>query len=151
MLNRLKQVFKSLKENDVHYLVIGGIATILYGIPRTTFDLDILIEPTMENAENLLKAFLNAGLITADLTSPEELLKNEITVFKDVVRIDVQTQTPGIIFSEAWNHKNIVNYEGQDILVVSLKDLIASKEASSRDVDKQDVALLKRYGNNKDK
>ena len=151
MLNRLKQVFKSLKENDVHYLVIGGIATILYGIPRTTFDLDILIEPTMENAENLLKAFLNAGLITADLTSPEELLKNEITVFKDVVRIDVQTQTPGIMFSEAWNHKNIVNCEGQDILVVSLKDLIASKEASSRDVDKQDVVLLKRYGNDKEK
>lgn len=140
-----------MKENDVHYLVIGGIAAVLYGIPRTTFDLDIFIEPTMENAGNLLKAFLNAGLITADLTSAEELLKNEITVFKDVVRIDVQTQTPGVVFSEAWNHKNIMSYEGQDILVVSLEDLIASKEASNRDVDKQDVALLKRYGNNKEK
>ena len=42
MLNRLKDVFKSFELNNVRYLVIGGIAAILYGVPRATFDLDIL-------------------------------------------------------------------------------------------------------------
>ena len=44
MLDRLQDVFRCLEENEVKYLVIGGIAAILYGVPRATFDLDILIE-----------------------------------------------------------------------------------------------------------
>jgi hypothetical protein len=46
MLNRLQDVFKSLQEHEVRYVVIGGIASILHGIPRATFNLDILIEAT---------------------------------------------------------------------------------------------------------
>ena len=46
MLNRLKGVFKSFQQHDVKYVVIGGIAAVLYGVPRATFDLDILIEAT---------------------------------------------------------------------------------------------------------
>jgi hypothetical protein len=30
--------------------VIGGIAAVLHGVPRATFDLDILIEASIENA-----------------------------------------------------------------------------------------------------
>ena len=33
-----------LNEREVRYLVIGGIAAVLHGVPRATFDLDILIE-----------------------------------------------------------------------------------------------------------
>lgn len=40
MLNRLKDVFASFERHDVHYLVIGGIAAILHGVPRATFDLE---------------------------------------------------------------------------------------------------------------
>ena len=36
---------------EVRYVVIGGIAAVLYGVPRATFDLDILIEATPENAQ----------------------------------------------------------------------------------------------------
>ena len=56
MLNRLKDVFASLQNHEVRYLVIGGIAAVLYGVPRATFDLDILIEASPENARNLLAA-----------------------------------------------------------------------------------------------
>jgi hypothetical protein len=43
-----------LNEAEVEYLVIGGIAAVLHGVPRATFDLDILIRPTPENATRLL-------------------------------------------------------------------------------------------------
>ncbi len=69
MLNRLKDVFRSFASHDVRYLVIGGIASILYGVPRATFDLDILIEATPENARRLLDALAGAGLGTAMLTT----------------------------------------------------------------------------------
>lgn len=142
MLNRLKGVFESFQKHDVRYLVIGGIASILYGVPRATFDLDILIEPTPDNSQRLLDSLLNAGLGTASLTNVKELLSNEITVFKDWVRIDVQTVTTGLNFQEAWEHRETMTFQGQIFYVLSKKDLISSKRASGRDVDLEDVRLL---------
>ena len=53
MLDQLPTVFASFQRNDVKYLVSGGIAAVLYGVPRATFDLDILIEPTKVNAHDI--------------------------------------------------------------------------------------------------
>ena len=142
MLNRLQGVFKSFQQHEVKYLVIGGIASILYGVPRATFDLDILIEPTIKNARQLLDALVDAGLGTASLTTPENIIANEITIFKDRVRIDVQTSTPGIWFEDAWTRRQITTYQGQNFFILSKDDLIASKRAAGSDVDKENVRLL---------
>jgi len=122
--------------------VIGGIASVLYGVPRATFDLDVLIDPTTANAERLLRAMSEAGLGTASLTTVDEVLSKEITIFTDRIRLDVQTSTPGIIFADAWARRVTMNYKGQMLEVVSLNDLIASKRASGRDVDLEDVRIL---------
>jgi len=142
MLNRLDDVFSSLQKHDVRYLVMGGIAAILYGVPRATFDLDILMRTTVENARKLLNAFSDANLGTASLITPDELLSNEITVFRDQVRIDVQTFTPGIEFEQAWENRVTMNYHDQPFHVLCKDDLIASKRAAGRKVDLEDVRLL---------
>jgi len=142
MLNKLKDVFESFQKHEVKYLVIGGIASTLYGVPRATFDLDILIEPTPDNAQRLLVSLLEAGLGTASLTNVKELLSHEITVFKDWLRIDVQTFTPGLNFREAWEQRETMNFQGQIFYVASKKDLISSKRASGREVDLEDIRLL---------
>jgi len=142
MLNRLQDVFRSFQQFDVRYLVIGGIASILHGVPCATFDLDILIEATPENARRLLDALTSAGLGTASLTTPEAVLAHEITIFKDRVRIDVQTRTPGLIFREAWERRAVMSFEGQAFDVVSKSDLISSKRAAGRPVDLEDARLL---------
>jgi hypothetical protein len=135
-------VFKSFQNHDVKYVVIGGIAAILHGVPRATFDLDILIEATADNAQRLLEALLDSGFGTALLTNVENLLANEITVFKDRVRIDVQTSTPGLCFQKAWERRETMSYHGQTFFIVSREDLISSKRASGRDIDLEDVRLL---------
>ena len=101
MIQRLQCVFESFRSHEVKYLVIGGVAAILHGVPRSTFDLDILIEASLDNAKSLLAAMEDGGLATATMISAEELLSQEITIFRDRVRIDVQTSTPGIDF--AWH------------------------------------------------
>lgn len=142
MLNRLQDVFRSFQEHDVKYVVIGGIASILHGVPRATFDLDILIEASPENARRLLDALLDAGLGTASLTTVENLLANEITIFRDRVRVDVQTSTPGITFGDAWEHRKTISYHDQKFFILSKRDLISSKRAAGRDIDIEDVRLL---------
>jgi len=143
MLDQLQSVFASFQKNDVKYLVIGGIAAVLYGVPRATFDLDVLIEPTKDNVERLLSAMIKAGLGTASLTNAEDVLSKEITIFTDRIRLDVQTSTPGISFEQAWQRRVTMNYRGQILEVISVGDLIASKTAAGRDVDLEDVRILK--------
>ena len=142
MLNRLKGVFRSFEDHEVRYVVIGGIAAVLHGVPRATFDLDILIEATPDNAARLLEALSASGFGTAALTTPEDLLAHEITVFQDWVRIDAQTWTPGLDFAAAWQRRVAMEYEGQRFFVTSRADLIASKRAAGRDIDLEDVRLL---------
>lgn len=146
MLDRLEDVFASLRERNVKYLVIGGIAAVLHGVPRATFDLDLLIEATPPNAKRLLEALLDAGLATASMTTPEDLLANEITVFKDVVRVDVMTTVPGVTFDAAWNGRQVMTYRNREFYVLSRNDLIASKRAAGRDVDLADVRALEPGG-----
>jgi hypothetical protein len=111
-------------------------------VPRATFDLDILIEATIENAQKLLAAMIDVKMGTATLIGPQELAAHEITIFQDRVRIDVQTSTPGLEFTEAWKNREIMVYQDQKIFVVSKADLVASKKAAGRAVDLEDVRLL---------
>lgn len=142
MLNQLRGVYSSLQKHNVRYITIGGVAAILHGVPHATFDLDILIEATLENVQRLLDALLEAGLATAEMTTAEDVLAHEITIFRDRVRIDVQTATPGIEFEEAWQRKEAMNYRKQAFYVVAIEDLIASKRAAGRDKDLEDIRLL---------
>ncbi len=142
MLNRLQDVFRFFQQNNVKYVVIGGIASVLHGVPRATFDLDILIEATTENVQRLLAAMTSAGFGSATMTNASDVLANEITVFNDRVRIDVQTSTPGISFQDAWNHRKTITYNGQEFFVLSKEDLIKSKRACKREIDMEDVRLL---------
>ncbi|MBN2019017.1 MAG: nucleotidyltransferase [Sedimentisphaerales bacterium] len=142
MLNRLQDVFRLFQQHEVKYIVIGGIASVMYGVPRATFDLDILIEATTENVQRLLAAMQNAGFGTATMTNAQDVLANEITVFNDRVRIDVQTSTPGVTFQDAWNRRKTVTYNGQKFFILSKEDLIISKKACGRDIDLEDVRLL---------
>lgn len=142
MLNLLKGVFASFQKHNVKYLVIGGVAAVMHGVPRATFDLDILIEATQENAQHLLDALVEVNFGTATMISANELVAHEITIFQDRVRIDVQTSTPGIDFKLAWEKRETMQYHEQSFYVVSRQDLIASKRAAGRNVDLEDVRLL---------
>lgn len=142
MLNRLQGVFASLQQHNVKYVVIGGIAAVLYGVPRATFDLDILIEATPENVQQLLNALEAARFGTAALTSVNDILAHEITIFRDWIQVDVQTRTAGIEFATAWHNRETLNYQGQEFHVVCKADLITSKQAAGREKDLEDVRLL---------
>jgi hypothetical protein len=76
------------------------------------------------------------------LIDAQGVLAQEITIFQDRIRIDVQTSTPGIEFETAWQRKEVMEYRDQPFYVLSRHDLIASKRAAGRTVDLEDVRLL---------
>jgi len=56
-----KEFIKSLNDNKVRYLIVGGYAVALHGYPRYTNDLDIWIELYPENAVKMIKALDQFG------------------------------------------------------------------------------------------
>jgi len=56
----LKQVFKILSENEISYVIIGGLALNIYGSNRVTYDSDLVIK-TIE-VDKIIKILLSNGL-----------------------------------------------------------------------------------------
>lgn len=51
-----RRVLEALERAGVRYVVIGGVALNLHGLPRATEDLDIFVAPEVDNIERLKAA-----------------------------------------------------------------------------------------------
>lgn len=143
MIDAHRPLYASLQRHGVDYVVIGGIAAIVHGVPRTTLDIDLLIRATPDNARALLQALLEAGLGTAALLDADELLAHEITVFRDRLRVDVQTSSPGIRFEEVRPRALLLRVGDVEVPILAARDLLAAKRACNRAKDQQDLEVLR--------
>ncbi|MFL5493315.1 MAG: DUF6036 family nucleotidyltransferase, partial [Gemmatimonadales bacterium] len=55
-VSRLLTVCRLLNAAGVRYVIVGGFALALHGAIRATKDVDVLIEPTLDNARRALEA-----------------------------------------------------------------------------------------------
>ena len=133
------KLYRCLKKENVKYVVIGGVAAIAYGVPRTTNDIDIFVEPTVQNCERLLKAMKGAGLSTALLTTSKKVSETELTVINDIIRLDILTKVKGLEFDRAWGNRAVKKMNGIQINFISISDLIRSKDKAARGIDKDDI------------
>jgi hypothetical protein len=56
-----REFIELLNSNGVEYLVVGAFALAFHGFPRYTADLDLLVRPTGENADRVLRALSEFG------------------------------------------------------------------------------------------
>ncbi|MBL7829648.1 MAG: hypothetical protein JNK41_01370 [Saprospiraceae bacterium] len=93
-------------ENDqVQYILVGGLAVVLHGYNRTTGDMDLLVNPTEDNYYKMQNAFQEFGLPKTAIHLNEFLNPNEIDVFtfgRPPLAIDVMTKMQGVTFEEAY-------------------------------------------------
>ena len=45
-------IFRKFNEKGIGYIVVGGLAVNLYGIPRMTYDIDILLDLDDKNIKS---------------------------------------------------------------------------------------------------
>lgn len=65
-----------LNAHNVRYLVVGGYPVALHGHPRYTKDLDVWIELSPKNAENIINALEEFGFGSLGL-KPEDFLERD--------------------------------------------------------------------------
>jgi hypothetical protein len=138
-------LFAALNDAGARYLLVGGYALAVHGVPRFTKDLDVWTDPTPENARLVMDALRSFG---AALESLEEVdLARAGIVFQIGVppnRIDIITEIEGVNFSDAWPARVITRYGDQSIAVIGRAHFIANKRATGRPQDLLDAEVLER-------
>jgi predicted nucleotidyltransferase len=145
------QILRRLVERGVDFVVIGGIAGVLHGSARNTFDLDICFATDEANLTALgdVLAALGARLKGVDQGVPfvpdaRTLRQVELlTLVTTFGELDVLARPPGAP-SYADLRRNADRYDlgGFNVSVASIDDLIAMKQAAGRAKDLLDVEEL---------
>lgn len=137
----LASVCARLNGHGAHYVLVGGFAVQLWGEARATQDIEILIEPTAENAERVLRALSEGGGWLARSLTPEDLLRKPVTVVGDLPRVDIMSVAWQVRFAEAAAAARVFEVEGVRIPTASLEHLIASKR-TGRAREAADIEVL---------
>ncbi len=135
---------KALNQTQVKYILVGGYSVIIYGHSRTTGDMDLWLEQSTDNYENLTSAFDIFGMPIFDMTK-ERFLSNTMDVFsfgRPPVSIDLMTQVKGLKFAEAFANAQFFEIDDVKIRVLHLNDLRKAKKASNRPKDQDDLLNL---------
>lgn len=138
-----EELFACLNEREVRYLVVGDYAVAYHAKPRYTKDLDLLVDPTPDNADALLAAltvfgFGGIGLTQADFSGPEKIVQLGVPP----IRVDLLTSIAGVEFSSAWSARVRGRYGAQPIWFIGRQHLVMSKRAAGRPQDLADLDLL---------
>lgn len=138
-----EELLKLFNRNKVKYCIVGAYAVAFYARPRYTKDMDILIEPDIENSRRILKALNQFGFERLPLRE-EDFSKRDriIQLGYEPVRIDIMTSIEGCTFQLVWKNKVHGIYGKEKVFFIGLNELIKNKKASKRKQDKVDLDIL---------
>src|SRR5947208_3476940 len=61
MASDIEELLNALNAEAVRYLIVGGVAVVLHGYARATFDLDLVIDLEPSNLDRALRIFSSRG------------------------------------------------------------------------------------------
>jgi predicted nucleotidyltransferase len=156
-MNDYVNIFIELHKQQVKYLLCGGLAVNIYGIPRMTADIDIILAFSLDNVtrfEKVIKQFNYQSVLPFAIHSLVDLsFKKAMVGEKNLIAysyfntqanrmaMDVLVDVP-LMFEELWGKRTIRKLGEVEIQMVSVEDLIALKKYSNRKQDQEDVILL---------
>lgn len=74
LLKVFQATLERLEQSSIDYMVVGSVASILYGEPRLTRDMDLVIEMKVSASASIFKAFNEEEYYLP----PEEIITSEI-------------------------------------------------------------------------
>lgn len=144
----LKVLLRSLNENHVDYLLIGGYALFAHGYERATTDIDILVPATRESGERVIKALMvlpdkvAAEVDTEWFVDAENGEHGTIRV-ADEFLVDVMFNACGETYETLKQYAETVDFDGIPLQTVNLEGLLRTKQ-TMRDKDVADRNILER-------
>lgn len=127
----------------VKSLIVGAYALAYHGAPRMTGDLDLLVEPSAENAQRVIDAlsafgFGDIGLSAEDFQRPDTVVQLGVPP----VRVDLLTGITGVSWDEAWAGRVDGELGAVPAAFIGLAELRRNKRATGRHRDLADLEAL---------
>jgi hypothetical protein len=150
-----RALLEHLSRHGVDYVVIGGLAAVLHGSERNTFDLDVCPAQDPVNLDALGRALV---AIDARLREIEEDVPfvpdgrtlggvELLTLDTTLGPLDLVMRPPGAAPYDGLRRRaERMDTGGVAVLVASIGDLIEMKVASGRPKDREDVERLEALG-----
>src|SRR5665213_35490 len=148
---RMRDLLQRLTDNHVEFVVIGGVAAILHGSPRTTLDIDVcvlLTEPNLSKILSMLCGINPRFRMRPDKMpvpdDPERMRGlNNLCLDTDLGTIDFLTEVSGVgVYADALRESEIKDAGGFPCGVLPLDALISAKRAANRLKDRLAVLEL---------
>jgi len=146
------EILKILSRHEVEFILVGGIAAILEGVPISTFDLDVVFLRTDENLQHLLAALLEldaryldpAGRhIVPDAAKLASLRMHRLVTSLGPLDV-METIGTGLAYADLIDDTRISELGGFSVRVLGLATVIRSKEQANRDKDRATLPILRR-------
>lgn len=165
MKNQLLDLVKALSQKDVKYVVCGGIACVLHGVERNTYDVDISLDMNQVNIMKIIEIAKKFNLQPRipepienllDETKRNNWIQNKGAIVYTLVAQDSPLQMDIFLkypktYDELVGKADNVIIDGIKIPVSSIDDLILAKNSVSpmRDKDKTDLMELRKINERK--
>jgi predicted nucleotidyltransferase len=147
----LGALLRILHQNEVEFIVIGGVAAVAHGSARLTQDLDVVYRRSRENYEHIVSSlspyspYLRGAPPGLPFRLDEETLERGLnfTLTTDLGPVDFLGEVAGGgRYEQLSAHSQVMNVFGVEARVVALRTLILLKRAAGRPKDNEAIAEL---------
>lgn len=147
MEEMIQAVVRDLRLLKIRYVVIGGIATSIWGRPRMTLDIDIVLVVPTEKLPNFLEILKQSGFQVTP-TTMKRLSRKLAVKIRYGKRLSVDLRIASYSLGKQAVMRAVpINVFGTRLLVASAEDTIAYKIARFDDMDRADIkAMILRRG-----
>jgi len=145
-----------LVSHSVEFIIIGGIAGILHGVSRPTYDVDVLYRRTPENLRKIADALAPYKPYLRDMPEGLPFVFDFDTLYRGLNFTLVTTEGPIDFLGSVPGAQNyddllpdalMMEICGQKIQVANLERLIEMKRLAGRPRDFEFIAMLNRLNN----
>jgi predicted nucleotidyltransferase len=142
-LEDLKLLLRSLNEQAVDYLQIGGYALAAHGYQRATAGIDVLVQATAESGKRVKDALMVLPDRAAKDLEPGWFEEGEYIRVADAFVVDIMLNANGQTFDTLRRYAQTIDLDGVAVQTVNLEGLLLTKQ-TMRDKDAADRVILER-------
>jgi hypothetical protein len=126
----LRRVTAALDANNIPYMLTGSLASSMYGIPRATNDIDIVVAPTREPLLAMVSLFQRTGLtVTSEAAVAALRNKTQFNVidFPRGLKIDLIVRKDRDFSRIEFDRRETHEVEGMTLTIAAPEDVLLAK------------------------
>lgn len=142
LFEQLAAITRQLEAAEIPYALVGGLAVAVWGAPRATQDIDLLVRP--EDVEAVLSEVAPLGfrLRAFPMTFKDGMKLQRVSRVEDGLLLTLDLLLVNESLEPIFASRKPLDVDGQIVWVISREALIQMKAAAGRPQDALDIQNL---------